>query len=320
MKEHLEFEKPIIEVEDQIAQLQDLAKNNPRTLEEVRRLEKKAAQLREEIYANLTPWQKTQIARHPNRPNTLDYIEAFIEDFIELHGDRLFGDDPSIVGGIGKLDGRSVVIIGQQKGKTVKERIHRNFGMPHPEGYRKALRLMLLAEKFNKPIITLIDTPGAYPGVGAEERGQSEAIARNLMVMSTLSVPIIAVIIGEGGSGGALALGVGDRTLMLQHAIYSVASPEACAAILWSNSARAPEAAEALKITANDLQILGIVDEIIQEPLGGAHRDHPRTIDALRKALFRHLTELSETPVEALLDRRYARYKKIGTFQEEKTG
>ncbi|HET6370106.1 MAG TPA: acetyl-CoA carboxylase carboxyl transferase subunit alpha, partial [Nitrospiria bacterium] len=200
MKEHLEFEKPIIEVEDQIAQLQDLAKNNPRTSEEVRRLEKKAAQLRDEIYANLTPWQKTQIARHPSRPNALDYIEAFIGDFVELHGDRLYGDDPSIVGGIGKLDGRPVVVIGQQKGKTVKERIHRNFGMPNPEGYRKALRLMLLAEKFNKPIITLIDTPGAYPGVGAEERGQSEAIAKNLMVMSTLSVPIVAVIIGEGGS------------------------------------------------------------------------------------------------------------------------
>lgn len=313
MKDRLEFEKPIGELEDQIANLQ--TKTDPRSAEEVRRLERKAVQLRAEIYSRLTPWQKTQIARHPNRPNSLDYIEAFIGEFVELHGDRLYGDDPSIIGGIGKLDGKPVVVIGQQKGRSVKEKVLRNFGMPHPEGYRKALRLMLLAERFNKPIITLIDTPGAYPGVGAEERGQSEAIARNLMVMSELQVPIVSVVIGEGGSGGALALGVGDRTLMFEHAVYSVASPEACAAILWRDSAKAPEAAEALKLTASDLKNIGIVDEIISEPPGGAHRDPARSADALHKALFRHLMALSEIPAEDLLRQRQARYKKIGTFE-----
>ena len=316
MKDHLEFEKPIVEIEEQIAQLQDLAKSDPRRQEEIRRMERRAAQLKQEIYSRLTAWEKTQIARHPNRPSSMDYTEKFITDFTELHGDRLFGDDPSIIAGLGRLDGRQIVLIGQQKGKTIKERIHRNFGMPHPEGYRKALRLMLLAEKFGKPVVTFIDTPGAYPGVGAEERGQSEAIARNLMTMSTLKVPIVTVIIGEGGSGGALALGVSDRTLMFQHSIYSVASPEACAAILWANSAKAPEAAEALKLTATDLSNQGIVDEIIEEPLGGAHRDPDRTADALHKALFRHLSELAEVPIDALLQRRYERLKKVGTFDE----
>lgn len=317
MKDHLEFEKPILELEGKISHLKDLAKNDPRVEDEIRKLERKATQLREETYTNLSPWQQIQIARHPDRPKGLDYIEAFVSDFIELHGDRVFGDDASIIGGIGKINGKGVIVIAQQKGKGVKDKVYRNFGMTHPEGYRKALRLMRLAEKFNKPVITLIDTPGAYPGVGAEERGQSEAIARNLMVMSSLSVPIVSVVIGEGGSGGALALGLGDRLLMLQHAVYSVASPEACAAILWNDSAKAPEAADALKLTSTDLKEFGIVDEIIEEPLGGAHRNPTRTSDILHKALFRHLTELTSISTEELLELRYTRYKKIGTFQEE---
>ncbi|MEK7797532.1 MAG: acetyl-CoA carboxylase carboxyltransferase subunit alpha, partial [Nitrospirota bacterium] len=250
MREYLDFEKPIAEIEDKIEKLTAAAQGRPVSEDDLRKLRTKLHQLQAEIYAGLTPWQRTQVARHPQRPSTLDYIGRICDSFQELHGDRLYGDDQAIVAGFAKLNGQSVVVIGPQKGKTLKERMQRNFGMPNPEGYRKALRLMRLAEKFNKPVITLIDTPGAYPGIGAEERGQAEAIARNLFVMASLKVPIISVVIGEGGSGGALAIGVADRLLMLQNAVYSVISPEGCAAILWNDPKKAPDAAEALKMTA----------------------------------------------------------------------
>src|SRR3990167_2810010 len=273
MREYLDFEKPIAEIEDKIEKLTAAAQGRPVSEDDLRKLRTKLHQLQAEIYAGLTPWQRTQVARHPQRPSTLDYIGRICDSFQELHGDRLYGDDHAIVAGFAKLNGQSVVVIGPQKGKTLKERMQRNFGMPNPEGYRKALRLMRMAEKFNKPVITLIDTPGAYPGIGAEERGQAEAIARNLLVMSRLKVPILSVVIGEGGSGGALALGVSDRVLMLEHSVYSVISPEGCAAILWDNPAKVPDAAMALKITAQDLMGLGVIDEIVPEPLGGAHRE-----------------------------------------------
>ena len=278
----LEFEKPIVELEQQIEELKRLA--SQRSLDvarEIAPLEAKLAELRGEIYRNLTPYQRVQVARHPRRPYTLDYISGLFTDFIELHGDRLFRDDPAIVGGLGRLDGRSVVVIGQQKGRDTKENLQRNFGMPHPEGYRKALRLMKLAERFRLPVVTLIDTPGAYPGLGAEERGQAEAIARNLEEMAALRAPIVAAVIGEGGSGGALALAVGDRVLMLENAIYSVISPEGCAAILWRDASPKERAAEALKLTAPDLLALGLVDEIMPEPPGGAHADPERRRTAL---------------------------------------
>ncbi len=318
MRDHLEFEKPLIELEEKITRLRDISKDNPRILEEIARLEKKAAALQEDIYARISAWQRTQIARHLNRPTALDYIQGICEEFIELHGDRLYGDDPSIVGGLGRIEGRPVVVIGHQKGKTVRERVHRNFGMPHPEGYRKALRLMQLAERFHKPVITLIDTPGAYPGIGAEERGQSEAIARNLLAMSRLKTPIVATVIGEGGSGGALAIGVGDRVLMFEHAIYSVISPEGCAAILWEKADRAEEAAEMLKMTARDLLPLGIIDEILPEPAGGAHRDAAQAAATLKHALHRHLKQLEDLPLDDLVRQRYDRFRKIGMFTEWK--
>jgi acetyl-CoA carboxylase carboxyl transferase subunit alpha len=317
MRDYLEFEKPLIEFEEKIEKLKPFAKTDPLIHREIEAIEKKAREVQVEIYAKLTPWQRTQLARHPNRPNTQDYIAFMIHDFVELHGDRLYGDDRSIVGGIGIFRNRPVVIIGHQKGKSVKERVDRNFGMPHPEGYRKALRLMKLAEKFMRPVITLIDTPGAYPGIGAEERGQSEAIARNLIEMSRLSVPVIVVVIGEGGSGGALALGVGDRILMMEHSIYSVISPEGCAAILWNNNAKAPEAAEALKMTAKDLLALGVIDEIVPEPAGGAHRDPPQAAEILEKAIENQLVKLDGLKTDDLLEQRYQKFRKMGVFGEE---
>jgi acetyl-CoA carboxylase carboxyl transferase subunit alpha len=313
----LSFEKKIIEIENKIAELKRLSIGEGIDFsEEIRKLEKKASALTQEIFSKLTDWERTQVARHPNRPYFLDYVTRITTDFIELHGDRHFADDKAIVGGLAKLDGRSVVLIGHQKGRTTKENIVRNFGMPHPEGYRKALRLMKLAEKFKKPIITMIDTPGAYPGIGAEERGQAEAIAVNLLEMSKLQVPIIVVVIGEGGSGGALALGVGNRVLMLENSIYSVISPEGCAAILWEDQTKAPEAAERLCLTAKHLMALGVIDEIVKEPLGGAHKNYDEMASILRETLKRHLKELDLFTPEELVEQRYQKFRAMGVFEE----
>lgn len=316
-QEYLEFEKPIAELEKKIEELTLFTSNGNIDLEEeILKLHKKSDQLRAEIYSRLTPWQKVQISRHPNRPYTLDYIEAMLTDFVEMHGDRSFADDPAIVCGMAKLDTMPVVIIGHQKGRTLKDRMFRNFGQPNPEGYRKALRLMEFAEKFRRPIITLIDTQGAYPGIGAEERGQGESIARNLLVMSSLKVPIIAIVIGEGGSGGALALGVADRVLMLEHSTYSVISPEGCAAILWNNGSKASEAAELLKITAQDLFQMKVIDEVVEEPIGGAHRDPRRAAELLKDAVLRNMAEIRNVPTEELVKMRYEKFRRLGTFDQ----
>ncbi len=316
-QEYLEFEKPIAELEKKIEELTLFTSNGNIDLEEeILKLHKKSDQLRAEIYSRLTPWQKVQISRHPNRPYTLDYIEAMLTDFVEMHGDRGFADDPAIVCGMAKLDTMPVVIIGHQKGRTLKERMYRNFGQPNPEGYRKALRLMKFAEKFKKPIITLIDTQGAYPGIGAEERGQGESIARNLLVMSSLKVPIVTVVIGEGGSGGALALGVADRVLMLEHATYSVISPEGCAAILWNNGSKASEAAELLKITAQDLFQMKVIDEVVEEPIGGAHRDPRRAAELLKDAVTRNMAEIRNVSPEDIVKMRYEKFRQLGTFDQ----
>lgn len=316
-QEYLDFEKPIAELEKKIEELTLFTSSGNIDLEEeILKLHKKADQLRSEIYSRLSPWQKAQISRHPNRPYTLDYIEALTTDFVEMHGDRSFADDPAIVSGMAKIDGMPVVVIGHQKGRTTKEKIYRNFGMPNPEGYRKALRVMRFAERFGKPIITFIDTPGAYPGIGAEERGQGESIARNLAVMSQLRTPVLSVVIGEGGSGGALALGVADRLLMLEHSTYSVISPEGCAAILWNNGAKASEAAELLKITAQDLFQMKVVDEVIEEPIGGAHRDPRRAAELLKEAVVRNLSEIRATAVPDLVKQRYDRVRRIGVFDQ----
>jgi acetyl-CoA carboxylase carboxyl transferase subunit alpha len=313
----LEFEKPIAELERQIEELRRLAGQRSLDVQrEIAPLEERLAELRSEIYRNLTPFQRVQVARHPRRPYALDYLNTIFSDWVELHGDRLFRDDPAIVSGLARLDGRSVVVIGQQKGRDTKENLKRNFGMPHPEGYRKALRLMKLAERFRMPVITLIDTPGAYPGLGAEERGQAEAIARNLEEMARLKTPILACIIGEGGSGGALALGVADRVLMLENAVYSVISPEGCAAILWKDSAQRERAAEALRLTAPDLLRLGLIDEIVPEPPGGAHADPDAAAEALSRALIRCLSELADTPAERLLAGRAQKFLRMGKFEE----
>ncbi|MCS6286748.1 MAG: acetyl-CoA carboxylase, carboxytransferase, alpha subunit [Nitrospirota bacterium] len=315
MRDYLEFEKPIREIEEKIEKLAAAGSGKASTQEEIRKLRGKLAQVENQLYSSLTPWQRTQLARHPQRPSTLDYINELSRGFMEFHGDRSFGDDRAIVGGFAKFNDRTVMIIGHQKGKTLKERMQRNFGMPNPEGYRKALRLMKLAEKFGHPIITFIDTPGAYPGIGAEERGQAEAIARNLLVMSRLTVPILSVVIGEGGSGGALALGVSDRILMLEHSVYSVISPEGCAAILWDNPAKIPDAAMALKITAQDLMGLGIIDEIVPEPLGGAHREPKAVCDRVAKALTNQLFQLLDLPYNELLNQRDIKFRKIGAVE-----
>jgi len=317
----LDFEKGIRELEEQIARLQELArKSGLNVADEIAILERKLEQLKAETYRHLSPIERVQLARHPRRPYTLDYIARIFTDFIELHGDRTFRDDAAIVGGWARLDGRTVMVIGHQKGRDMKENLKRNFGMPHPEGYRKALRLMQLAEKFGHPIITLIDTPGAYPGIGAEERGQAEAIARNLREMARLRVPTISVVIGEGGSGGALALGVTDRILMLENAIYSVISPEGCAAILWKTNEAKDKAAAALKLTAADLQALGVIDDVVPEPVGGAHADWDAAAAALAEALGRHLAELSDTPPDVLIERRLEKYSRMGEWRAAPVG
>lgn len=322
MHYYLDFEKPVAELENKIEELKRLADGRDMNItDEIKKLEKKARNLRVEIFSNLTPWQKTLIARHPERPHTIDYIKLLTQDFIELHGDRKFSDDPAIIAGLARFKGIPVVIIGHEKGRSTKERIWRNFGQPHPEGYRKALRIIKLAERLKKPVITLIDTPGAYPGIGAEERGQAEAIAVNLMEFFNIKTPIISIIIGEGGSGGALAMGIADRVLMLEHSIYSVISPEGCAAILWKKDdtnvgqEEYEKASEALKITAQDLYEMGIIDEIIPEPLGGAHRDYNTATGAIEKVLMKHLTQLIEIPVSLLLEERYKRFRSIGEFR-----
>lgn len=311
----LEFERPIAELEARIEELRLLGNDSPINInEEITRLKKKSTELTKQIFSKLSAWQIAQLARHPQRPYTLDYIGLVFEDFQELRGDRAFADDPAIVGGPARLNGEPVMIIGHQKGRDTKEKMRRNFGMPRPEGYRKALRLMEMAERFKMPVITFIDTMGAYPGVGAEERGQSEAIARNLKVMSGLKVPIICTVIGEGGSGGALAIGVGDRLNMLQYSTYSVISPEGCASILWKTAEKASEAAEAMGITADRLKQLGFVDTIIEEPMGGAHRDHETTAAALKRQLEADLAALRGQPSEELLDSRYRRLMGFGVF------
>ncbi|MCX5681117.1 MAG: acetyl-CoA carboxylase carboxyltransferase subunit alpha [Candidatus Omnitrophica bacterium] len=314
----LDFEKPILELEHKIFELKGIhSKKRVNIAPEIKKLDEKLAKLRTQIYENLTPWQRIQIARHPDRPYTYDYIRLMAEDFLEVHGDRLFADDYAMVAGFATIDKQKVFIIGHQKGRDVKENVMRNFGCAHPEGYRKAMRLMKMAEKFGLPILILIDTPGAYPGIGAEERGQAQAIATNLMQMVEVATPIVAVVIGEGGSGGALGIGVADRVLILQHAYYSVISPEGCASILWRNSVRAPDAAKALKIMGEDLLEFGMVDEIIEEPLGGAHRS-PETISAaVKKAVLRHIKKLSTFSKEEILANRYERFRKIGKFEEE---
>lgn len=312
----LEFEQPIAELEAKIEELRYVTDDTEVNLsEEVAKLVEKKESLTASIFAKLTSWQIAQIARHPMRPYTADYLSHLAPDFQELHGDRMFADDPAIIGGIGRLDGRAVMFIGHQKGRDTKERVRRNYGMPKPEGYRKAQRLMRLAEKFQLPIITFIDTPGAYPGVGAEERGQSEAIAHSLYLMSRLRTPIISVVIGEGGSGGALAIGVGDRLLMLQYGVYSVISPEGCASILWKSAEKAEEAAEAMRITADNLSEFGLVDEVLPEPLGAAHRDPGGMAEVIRNALIKHLVDLEQKSVDELLAERQVRLASYGEFK-----
>ena len=313
----LDFEQPIAELEAKIDELRHVQDGSALDInDEINRLQKKNKEMTKDIYGKLTAWQISQVARHPQRPYTLDYIQSLFTDFEELHGDRAFADDPAIVGGLARFEGQPVMVIGQQKGRDVKERQYRNFGMPRPEGYRKALRLYHMAEKFGLPIITLIDTPGAYPGIGAEERGQSEAIARNLYVMAELKTPIIGVIIGEGGSGGALALGVVDQLLMLQYSTYSVISPEGCASILWKSADQASIAAETLGITASRLKTAGLIDRIVAEPMGGAHRDQEAMVENLRKALSEELKQVAGKSIDQLLAQRYERLMSYGKFKE----
>jgi len=315
---YLDFEKPIIELERRIAELRHMETEETEVdlSDNIDRLEKKLDKLRKGIYSKLSRWQRTLIARHPMRPYTLDYIEILVDGFVELHGDRHFADDRAIVGGVARFNDHPLMIIGHQKGRNTKEKVVRNFGMPHPEGYRKARRLMKLAERFDIPILTIIDTPGAFPGIEAEERGQAEAIARNLIEMADLTVPVVAVVTGEGGSGGALALAVANRVLMMENSIYSVISPEGCAAILWKSQDYAKDAAEAMKFTARDSLDNGIIDEIIPEPLGGAHRDYHKAIDTVGGYIKKHMDELSSMTREELVENRWARFRKIGVFKE----
>jgi acetyl-CoA carboxylase carboxyl transferase subunit alpha len=314
----LDVEQPIAELEAKIEELKHIASEDPEVniRDEITRLQAKSRQLTTHIFANLTPWQITQLARHPHRPYTLDYVNVMCHEFQELHGDRMFGDDLAIVGGLARLGDRAVMVLGHQKGRDTKERVRRNYGMPKPEGYRKALRLMRLAERFGLPLITFIDTPGAYPGVGSEERGQSEAIARNLYEMSVLRIPIITVVIGEGGSGGALAIGVGDRLLMLQYSTYSVITPEGCASILWKSAEKKEAAADAMGLTAQRLAQLGLIDEVLEEPLGGAHRDPAQMSEHLKAALMRHLATLEEVSREELRAVRVAKIAAFGVYSE----
>ncbi|RKY99613.1 MAG: acetyl-CoA carboxylase carboxyl transferase subunit alpha [Candidatus Hydrothermota bacterium] len=313
----LDFEKPIYEIEKRIKELSELIDEHPELKEELEALTKRAELIKKRVYSSLSRWQKVQLARHPDRPHAIDYITGMTDDFIELHGDRLYGDDPSIIAGLAKIEGIKVVIIGQEKGRDVHEKVYRNFGMPHPEGYRKAKRVMKLGERFNLPVVSIVDTPGAYPGIGAEERGQAMAIAENLEFMLGLKTPIVVAVIGEGGSGGALAIAVGDVVLAMEYSIYSVISPEGCAAILWRDGKLAPKAAEALKLTAKDLYELGVIDEIVPEPLGGAHRDHATAINNLKTAILKHLRNLMKLDKNELLKRRHEKYRKIGYFKEE---
>lgn len=313
----LDFEQPIADLEAKIEELRHVDSDSEINIgEEIDRLHAKSRDLTKSIFSNLSAWQVAQLARHPQRPYTLDYLQGLLTEFVELHGDRSFADDPALIGGIGRLDGRPIMVIGHQKGRTTKEKLDRHFGMPRPEGYRKALRLMRMAEKFQMPIVTFIDTPGAYPGVGAEERGQSEAIARNLYVMARLRVPIVCTVIGEGGSGGALAIGVGDRVLMLQYSTYSVISPEGCASILWKSADKAADAAEAMGITSRRLKEMDLIDRIVEEPLGGAHRDSKDIISRLKAVLQEELAALDGIEAEKLIDMRYKRLQGFGQFRE----
>ena len=312
----LDFEQPIAELEAKIEELKHLCDVEEINLsEEITKLQAKSESLTASIFSSLKAWQIAQLARHPQRPYTLDYIPELFTEFNELHGDRCYGDDPALVGGLARLNGRAVVVLGHQKGRDTKEKLHRNFGMPRPEGYRKALRLMQMAERYALPLVTFIDTPGAYPGIGAEERGQSEAIAKNLFALSRLRVPVVVSVIGEGGSGGALAIGVGDRVNMLQYSTYSVISPEGCASILWKSAEKAPDAAEAMGITSDRIRELGLIDEIVQEPLGGAHRNPALMAANLRDSIDRALGEIVELPVDDLLEQRYRRLMKFGVFR-----
>lgn len=313
----LEFERPIAELEAKIEELRYVSDDAAVSIgDELSRLQAKSRQLTEQIFRDLTPWQVSQLARHPQRPYARDYIDAIFTDFEELHGDRAYADDQAIIGGLARLAGRAVMVVGEQKGRDTREKIARNFGMPAPEGYRKAKRLFEMAERFSLPVFTFIDTPGAYPGVGAEERGQSEAIARNLFVLSRLKTPVICTVTGEGGSGGALAVGVGDRLLMLQYSTYSVISPEGCASILWKSADKAADAADAMGITAQRLNSLDLVDEVISEPLGGAHRDPSLTAQSVAEALKRHLADVEANPPEAMVDARYERLMRLGHYRE----
>ena len=313
----LDFEQPIAELEAKIDELRYVGDDSEINInEEVARLKDKSESLTKSIFAKLSPWQVARVARHESRPYTQDYLDFFVPDFQELHGDRMYADDPAIVGGVGRIDGHAVMFIGHQKGRDSKERVRRNFGMPKPEGYRKAQRLMRMAEKFSMPIVTFIDTPGAYPGVGAEERGQSQAIAESLYLMAGLKTPIICVVIGEGGSGGALAIGVGDKLVMLQYSIYSVISPEGCASILWKSADKAEDAAEAMRITASSLNEYGLVDEVLTEPLGGAHRNPKAMAEVIRNAILSNLDELTQLSTEELLQKRQQRLASFGQFKE----
>lgn len=317
MQYFLDFEKPLVELEQKIRELRDYSTDSVDFSSEIKKLEKKAEKLREEIFSKLTRWQRTQLARHQNRPYTLDYVRHIFTDWFEVHGDRNFRDDPALVCGFARFDGEPCVVIGHQKGRDTKEKVYRNFGMPNPEGYRKALRVMQMAEQFQLPIFTFVDTPGAFPGIGAEERGQAEAIARNLREMAALTVPIIVTITGEGGSGGALAIAVGNRVLMMQYSVYAVISPEGCAAILWSDGTRGPQAAEALRLTAQDIDELGtVIDEVVQEPPGGAHNNHPAAAAQLKEALAAHLAELRKLSPEELVEQRYRKFRAMSVVEE----
>ena len=318
MAQYLDFEKPLADLQTKIGELREYSTDNVDFTNEIQKFEKKADRLKKEIYSNLTRWQRTQLARHAERPYTLDYIERIFTDWIEVHGDRNFRDDPALVCGFARIDGKPCCVIGHQKGRNTKEKVHRNFGMPNPEGYRKALRVMQLADQFGLPIFSFVDTPGAFPGIGAEERGQAEAIARNLREMATLKVPVIVTVTGEGGSGGALAIAVGNRVLMMQYSVYAVISPEGCAAILWSDGSKGPLAAEALKLTAQDVDSLKtVIDDVVPEPLGGAHQNPVEAAATLKRFLLKHLAELEEYSPEGLVEQRYERFRAMTEIEED---
>ncbi len=317
MSNYLEFEKPLAELEVKIGELRDFSTDNVDFDSDIKKLEKKSEKLKKDIFSNLNRWQRTQLARHADRPYVLDYIDLIFTDWFEVHGDRNFRDDPALVCGFARFEGQPCCVIGHQKGRNTKEKVYRNFGMPNPEGYRKALRVMQMAEQFGLPIFTFVDTPGAFPGIGAEERGQAEAIARNLREMATLKVPVIVTIAGEGGSGGALAIAVGNRVMMMEYSVYAVISPEGCAAILWNDGAKGPQAAEALKLTSRDVESLGcVIDDVVPEPLGGAHSDHRATANTLKGYLKRHLDELSQLSAEELVEQRYQRFRNMTQVAE----